>query len=133
MIKLFCRRLCSTRVRFCSTFGTNGANHQKLSDTRNESANEKEIRKLLYNAASGIDMDNVSKDDQWLTEPYVWGTYLETGPPKEIGVERIKMDPEDTSIILFPGYATQFVGMAKSLEIIPKARDIFDRASEVMG
>lgn len=40
--------------------------------------------------------------------------------------------PQDPSIILFPGQGSQFVGMAKSLENIIEARELFDIASEIL-
>lgn len=130
MLKLFCRRFSSTRVL---SLVKNGVNRQQFSDIGDEGSSVDEIRELLDKATSGIDMENLSKDDQWLTEPYVHGTFIEPRVQRETEVVRDKMDPENTSIILFPGYGSQFVGMAKSLEIIPQARDIFNHASELMG
>ncbi|KAM7358925.1 malonyl-CoA-acyl carrier protein transacylase beg [Cochliomyia hominivorax] len=48
-------------------------------------------------------------------------------------VVRPKIDPKDTSIILFPGQGTQYVGMASKLMRFPEARRIFEMANEVLG
>ncbi|XP_073840148.1 malonyl-CoA-acyl carrier protein transacylase beg [Musca autumnalis] len=48
-------------------------------------------------------------------------------------VVRPKIDPKETSIILFPGQGTQYVGMASKLMRFPEARRIFELANEVLG
>jgi [acyl-carrier-protein] S-malonyltransferase len=47
-------------------------------------------------------------------------------------VEKPKKDPRESSIILFPGQGTQFVGMAKDLMKFPMAQDLFDLASYIL-
>ncbi|XP_013107006.1 probable malonyl-CoA-acyl carrier protein transacylase, mitochondrial [Stomoxys calcitrans] len=46
---------------------------------------------------------------------------------------RQKTDPKETSIILFPGQGTQYVGMANKLMRFPEARRIFELANDVLG
>lgn len=46
---------------------------------------------------------------------------------------RPKIDPKETSIILFPGQGTQYVGMASKLMRFPEARRIYELANEVLG
>lgn len=48
-------------------------------------------------------------------------------------IVRPKIDPKETSIILFPGQGTQYVGMASKLMRFPEARRIFELANEVLG
>ena len=48
-------------------------------------------------------------------------------------VVRHKIDPKETSIVLFPGQGTQYVGMASKLMRFPEARRIFEVANEVLG
>ncbi|XP_060652743.1 probable malonyl-CoA-acyl carrier protein transacylase, mitochondrial [Drosophila nasuta] len=45
---------------------------------------------------------------------------------------RPTIDPKETSIVLFPGQGTQYVGMAKDLLRFPGARRIFELANEVL-
>ena len=42
-------------------------------------------------------------------------------------------DPEETSIFLFPGQGSQFVGMGKKLIQYPVARNLYDTASDHLG
>ena len=89
----------------------------------------KKIQDLLDNAAIGSDQPD--KDDFWSTSPYPEGAVIKRDQGKK--AKRSKIDPNDTSIILFPGQGSQYVGMAKDLEIIPESKDLFDIASEVLG
>ncbi|KAL9909191.1 malonyl-CoA-acyl carrier protein transacylase beg [Glossina fuscipes fuscipes] len=54
----------------------------------------------------------------------------EMGTPK---TGRPRIDPKETSIVLFPGQGTQYVGMASRLMHFPEARRIFKLANEVLG
>uniref|UniRef100_A0A1A9VN02 [acyl-carrier-protein] S-malonyltransferase n=1 Tax=Glossina austeni TaxID=7395 RepID=A0A1A9VN02_GLOAU len=54
----------------------------------------------------------------------------EMGTPK---TGRSRIDPKGTSIVLFPGQGTQYVGMAGRLMRFPEARRIFKLANEVLG
>ncbi|OWF36248.1 malonyl-CoA-acyl carrier protein transacylase, mitochondrial-like [Mizuhopecten yessoensis] len=42
-------------------------------------------------------------------------------------------DPSLTSVLMFPGQGSHFVGMGKKLQHIPSARDVYDRASGILG
>jgi len=43
------------------------------------------------------------------------------------------VDPNDTSILLFPGQGVQYVGMCKELLKYPLVNDLFESASSVLG
>ncbi|XP_016966255.1 probable malonyl-CoA-acyl carrier protein transacylase, mitochondrial [Drosophila biarmipes] len=45
---------------------------------------------------------------------------------------RPTIDPKETSVVLFPGQGTQYVGMGKELLRFPGARRIFELANEVL-
>ncbi|GIY31959.1 probable malonyl-CoA-acyl carrier protein transacylase, mitochondrial [Caerostris darwini] len=45
---------------------------------------------------------------------------------------RPQVDPRTTSIVLFPGQGSQYLGMGKSLLEYPYVRDMFDSASEIL-
>lgn len=53
-------------------------------------------------------------------------------PSRDQQSHRIKTDPKDASIILFPGQGSQYVGMGQNLLKFPGARDIFEYANEVL-
>ncbi|KAK6184743.1 hypothetical protein SNE40_007146 [Patella caerulea] len=46
---------------------------------------------------------------------------------------RPKTNPQDTSLILFPGQGSQFVGMGKKLLAYNGVKDLFEMASDVLG
>ena len=46
---------------------------------------------------------------------------------------RPSIDPRQTSIFLFPGQGTQFVGMGKNLINYPGVKDMYAAASEKLG
>ncbi|VEN52468.1 unnamed protein product [Callosobruchus maculatus] len=87
---------------------------------------ESPLKKLLDDSASFQDVP-VSKQ-QWVTLPYPEGTKIER---PEID-RKPKVDPRDTSIILFPGQGTQYVGMAKGLLKFPIVKDLFELANYIL-
>lgn len=90
------------------------------------------LKKLLDAATVFVDSKPQHEHDKWATLPYAEGTVLSRRQQKELDIQRPKIDPRDTSILLFPGDGAQFVGMAKSLERVPVAKDLFDYASEIL-
>lgn len=86
---------------------------------------------LLESAATFYDTKPNSQEDEWATLPYVHGTAF----PKhkqDMLEKRPKMDPENTSVILFEGHGKQHVGMIKRLIECPEARDLFESANEIL-
>ena len=69
-------------------------------------------------------------ENAWATSPYPEGAVLKRDQSRQS--KRPKTDPRETSIILFPGQGTQFVGMGKDLMKFPIARDLFDAASDLL-
>lgn len=93
------------------------------------------IKDLLENAAGGENEPQNENDAQanlWATTPYPQGAILRQRDQSKKS-RRSNKDPRDTSIILFPGQGSQYVGMAKNLVKIPEAKDMFELASEVLG
>lgn len=95
----------------------------------NDKNDESPLKLLLKNSSSFQDSKPASQEQQWATLPYPKGikTHLESQPSK------VKIDPNDTSIILFPGQGTQYVGMSKNLMKFPKARDLFELSNYILG
>lgn len=95
-------------------------------------SSNKNIKDLLDNAATGADEFPSDPADMWSTKPYPKGSVTYRKRDQGRKVSQLRSDPKETSIILFPGQGAQYVGMAKDLEKIPEARDLFDIASQVL-
>ncbi|XP_019533453.3 probable malonyl-CoA-acyl carrier protein transacylase, mitochondrial [Aedes albopictus] len=96
------------------------------------SAGSEKVKDLLDNAATFQDIRPQSEEDAWATLPYVDGTFF-GGRNQAMKSNRPKIDPRETTIILFPGQGAQYVGMASRLLKYPGARDIFALANDVLG
>ncbi|CAG2058451.1 unnamed protein product [Timema podura] len=72
-------------------------------------------------------------DHDWATLPYPENAVPKVFRDQALRSVRPKVDPRETSIILFPGQGTQFVGMGQDLVKFPIARDLFEAASEILG
>lgn len=100
-------------------------------DISTPETNHSKVKELLENATAFVDTMPKDADDKWATLPYVEGTVFNKRDQSR-HFERTKIDPSETSVILFPGQGSQFVGMAKSLTKYPEAMDIFEIASEIL-
>lgn len=111
------RNLRPTCQRF-ATMSTNPNDRQTI------------LKELLENSATFTDTRPDNETDTWATLPYAEGTTIRRDQSKK--AYRPKTDPTETSIILFPGQGSQFVGMAKNLVKFPAARDIYELANSVL-
>lgn len=90
------------------------------------------VKELLDNAALGEDVTPQNQADLWSTSPYPDGAVFRNRDQSKKS-RRPKQDPRETSIMLFPGQGSQYVGMAKGLVNIPQVKDMFEIAKEVLG
>lgn len=118
----------------CSQLETPNNPQSESDETKLKSRQQRdrELKSLLENSTAFVDTKAQNDVDKWATLPYVEGTIVSRKQAHELDIERPKIDPRDTSIILFPGDGAQYTGMAKSLEHVPAARDLFDYASEIL-
>lgn len=88
------------------------------------------LTNILEDSSSLRDIYIKQPNHQWITLPYTEKATLRkqgeffTNPKK---------DPRDTSILLFPGQGSQYVGMADSLIKFPMAKDLFELSSYILG
>lgn len=127
--------IAQMRYFYRSNCSTNQQSQNVETDTSKSESREyrdETLKQLLESSTGFIDTKPQHEQDKWATLPYVEGTVMSKRDRSELDIERPKIDPRDTSLILFPGDGAQFCGMAKSLESVPAAKDLFDYASEIL-
>lgn len=125
-----CTRLVRLKQRTSDTSSNVDESSSSSSDFSVKSSVLKaSAKELLENAADFQDQLTRDKESQWATTPYPEG-----GVPRSQAAYslRPRTNPRETSILLFPGEGSQFVGMGKDLMKFPSVRDIFECASEVV-
>lgn len=128
--RIFKRNLFTTKNFHCTS--KPNKNSLTADDELALQTNESKLKELLQNAAAFVDTKPKKEEDKWATLPYVEGTVF-TKSVERIYHERTKLNPEETSVILFPGQGSQYVGMARKLTKYPQAMDLFECASEILG
>ncbi|CAK1601512.1 unnamed protein product [Parnassius mnemosyne] len=94
------------------------------SQTTGTNKEESPLKRLLDDASSFGDVSNLEPELRWATEPYA----------RVIADEPVKrVDPRETTVLLFPGQGSHHVGMGKRLLDLPAARELYELASNVVG
>ncbi|XP_034254235.1 probable malonyl-CoA-acyl carrier protein transacylase, mitochondrial [Thrips palmi] len=88
---------------------------------------ESQLKDLLDNASVGSRQK--IGDQKWLKSPFQAEKVRDQG----LKVNRPKIDPHETSIILFPGQGVQHVGMGKPLLKLPQVEKMYKVANEILG
>lgn len=96
--------------------------------TTNSPTHSKPSAKKLLDEAATFHNDP-SPEDEWSTSPYPKGAEIRSQANHSF---RPLVNPQETSIILFPGQGTQYVGMANDIVKFPSAKDLFDSASAIL-
>lgn len=105
-------------LRRYATENIDGESHEKKS-----SESEEKVTELLKDAASFNEMG----DPSWQTSPYPQTAVI---PGKE---ERVKQDPAETSVVMFPGQGTIKVGAVNDYLRFPRVKEIFAIANEILS
>jgi hypothetical protein len=119
-------RKVSTKNKSCvNETDSQSKTESEVSDSEND------IKQLLEEAALCNDPLPDNSEHAWSTSPYPEGVVLKRDQSRHF--RKPKGDPRETSLVLFPGQGTQFVGMGKDLMKFPIARDLFDAANDLLG
>lgn len=90
---------------------------------------ESPLKQLVESSSSFEDLKPFTREQQWATLPYPRDMKIH----KAMEQKKPTQDPRESSIILFPGQGTQYVGMSQNLLKFPKARDLFELSNYVLG
>lgn len=111
---------------------------RKIEKLKSESPDNSEIKLFLGNKEANIkqilsDMETPPAPNQKPEFPSDNDKYLHWYQSQSRKAYRPKIDPMKTSILLFPGQGSQFVGMGKKLLPYPGVKEIYDIASEILN
>ncbi|XP_059472668.1 probable malonyl-CoA-acyl carrier protein transacylase, mitochondrial [Neocloeon triangulifer] len=98
--------------------------------------NTKEVQNLLKHSTVGYPQDFLGPDHTWQTNPYKEDPSLERRLKERNQAGhafRPKVNPSDTSILIFPGQGVQYVGMCKELLKFRLVQDLFEAASSILN
>lgn len=90
----------------------------------------RDVEKLLE--TSSPEPNNSNETNPFATTPYPQGTVFSQFSQGSLSL-RPKRDPRETSIILFPGQGTQYIGMGKDLMKYQVVKEMFEAASSILG
>lgn len=96
---------------------------------KNKEGKSSPLKDLLNDSASFQDLNVGNIEQQWATLPYLEGTAIRK---QGESFKKEKHDARETSIILFPGQGSQYVGMTKDLMKFPIVQDLFELASYIL-
>ncbi|CAH0555920.1 unnamed protein product [Brassicogethes aeneus] len=122
--------LSSRTVKSCVIKKANILKACRFCSSKDDKIKSSPLKKLLDDSATFQDLNQPNPEQQWVTLPYPRGTRIRKQGEYFF---KPKHDPRDTSIIIFPGQGSQFVGMAKGLMKFPMAKDLFELANYILG
>lgn len=88
------------------------------------------VGEILQNSTTYLDLQSSVAADDWATPLYPKSNFYSEQAKFSY---RPKVDPRETSIILFPGQGTHYVGMGKNLMKFPNVKQLYNHASEILG
>lgn len=104
--------------------------HGKRSETTLECSYKKESAAGLFRRSATFSSDKPrTVDDIWSSATYPVNFNI---PEEKDEQETIRIDPKNTSVVLFPGQGSQFVGMGSDLFQYPNVEEMYERASEIL-
>ncbi|XP_064466451.1 probable malonyl-CoA-acyl carrier protein transacylase, mitochondrial [Ornithodoros turicata] len=113
----------------CNGKGNKDGNGDSLDMTTPKKIYKENVPDLFRRSAS-FDSDTPKRvDDVWSTPTYPVEFKI---PEEEKEPQPVRIDPKDTSVLLFPGQGAQFVGMGVQLLEYPNVKEMYERASEIL-
>nr|XP_023022242.1 probable malonyl-CoA-acyl carrier protein transacylase, mitochondrial [Leptinotarsa decemlineata] len=104
-----------------------------MCESKKDDPQDSPLKKLLEESSTFQNISPLSKEQQWATLPYTEDPNTALSRKQGDYFKNPGNDPRDSSIILFPGQGTQYVGMAKELMKFPMAKDLFELANHILG
>lgn len=89
------------------------------------------VSQMLGDSVTYLDTFTSINEDAWSSGPYPKNVMHRREQAKYSF--RPKIDPRETSVILFPGQGAQFVGMGKELLKYPNVQRMYETASDCFG
>uniref|UniRef100_A0A131XJB8 [acyl-carrier-protein] S-malonyltransferase n=1 Tax=Hyalomma excavatum TaxID=257692 RepID=A0A131XJB8_9ACAR len=125
---LFRRAITSSTSRLCQDSRTKDNEENISKDSQNADYNKGNIAHLFRESAT-FDAEQPQSSDVWSSPAYPVRFKV---PTEEKYEETIRIDPKNTSVILFPGQGSQFVGMGRNLLQYPNVSEMYERASDIL-
>ncbi|KAH7980935.1 hypothetical protein HPB49_020331 [Dermacentor silvarum] len=126
---LFRRGITSSTLRFCQDSRAKDNEEKLPKDSQNADYSKGNVARLFRESAT-FDAGQPQSADVWSSPAYPVSFKV---PAEEKYEETIRIDPKNTSVILFPGQGSQFVGMGRHLLQYPNVSEMYERASDILN
>lgn len=110
--------------RFITIRKYSDVNKIENNDENVAKSSEEDVLNLLNDSANF----NEATDTSWDSSPYPEGAVIPSDKP-----ERPKQDPSTSTILLCPGQGTLKIGSVNKYLAVPRAKEVFEIANEVVG